>query len=298
MQVTDTGGGIPPEDIPRVFTRLYRADNVLIQGVGDTGVGLSIAKTLTKAQNGRIWVESEAGVGSTFSVLLPILEWEVGMDTFRQIGSSLLLALFSIALVIGGSPWRWPRAISRYIPTATQTLALNPVIDTSTPTLQVLETFTPTTTPSPTPDCPATDQLSAPGRVGRGCRAARGHPGVAGNPLPEHPGAVTAGQLSVFERAAGRLDRLCSTRPDPDQHPLRPARHWNAYIVRPGDTLTGLAQAFRVSLTQLQVAGLHGGQPVHADQRASPMGAKRGHPDAARHCHRQPDPGLDRFPRP
>ncbi len=72
VQVTDTGGGIPSKDIPRAFTRLYRADNVLIQGVGDTGVGLSIAKTLTEAQNGRIWVESEAGVGSTFSVLLPM----------------------------------------------------------------------------------------------------------------------------------------------------------------------------------------------------------------------------------
>jgi signal transduction histidine kinase len=71
IQVSDTGGGIPAEDLTRVFTRLYRADNVLIQGVGDTGVGLSIAKTLTEAQNGRIWVESEAGVGSTFSVLLP-----------------------------------------------------------------------------------------------------------------------------------------------------------------------------------------------------------------------------------
>lgn len=76
LQVTDTGGGIPSEDIPRVFTRLYRADNVLIQGVGDTGVGLSIAKTLTEAQNGRIWVESEAGVGSTFSVLLPMSNGE------------------------------------------------------------------------------------------------------------------------------------------------------------------------------------------------------------------------------
>jgi signal transduction histidine kinase len=72
IQVSDSGGGIPGEDLPRVFTRLYRADNVLIQGVGDTGVGLSIAKTLTEAQNGRIWVESEPGVGSTFSVLLPI----------------------------------------------------------------------------------------------------------------------------------------------------------------------------------------------------------------------------------
>ena len=72
IQVTDNGGGIAAEDLPRVFTRLYRADNVLIQGVGDTGVGLSIAKTLTEAQKGRIWVESQAGVGSTFSVLLPI----------------------------------------------------------------------------------------------------------------------------------------------------------------------------------------------------------------------------------
>ena len=72
IQVTDSGGGIPSEDLSRVFTRLYRADNVLIQGVGDTGVGLSIAKTLTEAQHGRIWVESQPGAGATFSVLLPI----------------------------------------------------------------------------------------------------------------------------------------------------------------------------------------------------------------------------------
>ncbi len=72
IQVTDSGGGISPEDLPRVFTRLYRADNVLIQGIGDTGVGLSIAKALTEAQHGRIWVESDPGKGSTFSVLLPV----------------------------------------------------------------------------------------------------------------------------------------------------------------------------------------------------------------------------------
>ena len=72
IQVSDTGGGIPQEDLPRVFSRLYRADNVLIQGVGDTGVGLSIAKTLTEAQGGRIWVDTEANTGSTFNVLLPL----------------------------------------------------------------------------------------------------------------------------------------------------------------------------------------------------------------------------------
>jgi len=72
IQVTDTGGGIPSEELPRVFSRLYRADNVLIQGVGDTGVGLSIAKALTEAQGGRIRVDTEMGSGSTFSVLLPL----------------------------------------------------------------------------------------------------------------------------------------------------------------------------------------------------------------------------------
>ena len=72
IQVTDTGGGIPKDDLSRVFSRLYRADNVLIQGVGDTGVGLSIAKTLTEAQGGRVWVETEPNSGSTFSVLLPL----------------------------------------------------------------------------------------------------------------------------------------------------------------------------------------------------------------------------------
>ena len=81
IQVADTGGGIPSEDMPRVFSRLYRADNVLIQGVGDTGVGLSIAKTLTEAQGGRIWVDSEIGVGATFSVLLPVSQAEIEAKT-------------------------------------------------------------------------------------------------------------------------------------------------------------------------------------------------------------------------
>ena len=58
--------------LARVFSRLYRADNVLIQGVGDTGVGLSIAKTLTEAQGGHIWVETEHNIGATFSVILPL----------------------------------------------------------------------------------------------------------------------------------------------------------------------------------------------------------------------------------
>jgi signal transduction histidine kinase len=82
MEVTDTGGGISPDDQPRVFARRYRADNPLIQGVGDTGVGLSIAKTLVDAHQGRIWVESNQEEGTTtFSALLPILAEEGAAST-------------------------------------------------------------------------------------------------------------------------------------------------------------------------------------------------------------------------
>ncbi|MBM4424913.1 MAG: hypothetical protein FJ030_16250 [Chloroflexi bacterium] len=71
LSVRDTGGGITEKDRDRVFARFYRADRPLIQGLGDTGVGLSIAKALTEAQGGRIWVDSEMGAGSTFHVSLP-----------------------------------------------------------------------------------------------------------------------------------------------------------------------------------------------------------------------------------
>jgi signal transduction histidine kinase/GAF domain-containing protein len=72
VSIADTGGGIATEDQPRVFQRLYRADNPLIAGLGETGVGMAIAKALVEAHGGRIWVESEMGVGSTFSFILPV----------------------------------------------------------------------------------------------------------------------------------------------------------------------------------------------------------------------------------
>lgn len=72
VSITDQGGGIPPEDQRRVFGRLYRADNPLIEGIGDTGVGLSIAKALVEAHGGAIWLESIYGQGSTFSFALPL----------------------------------------------------------------------------------------------------------------------------------------------------------------------------------------------------------------------------------
>ena len=72
FSVSDKGGGIAPEDRQRAFHRMYRADHPLVQGLGETGVGLSIAKALVEAQGGRIWVDSEMGQGSTFTFILPL----------------------------------------------------------------------------------------------------------------------------------------------------------------------------------------------------------------------------------
>jgi signal transduction histidine kinase len=74
ISVTDQGGGIEKTDISRVFLRRYKMENPLIQGIGDTGVGLSIVKSLVELNKGRVWVESKEGIGATFSVLLPLAE--------------------------------------------------------------------------------------------------------------------------------------------------------------------------------------------------------------------------------
>lgn len=74
VSVRDSGGGIAEKDLDRVFERFYRAERPLIQGLGETGVGLAIVKSLVEAHGGRIWVESEIGEGSTFHFLLSVSE--------------------------------------------------------------------------------------------------------------------------------------------------------------------------------------------------------------------------------
>ena len=71
VAVSDTGGGISDEDRARVFERFYRADNALIAGLGETGVGLAIVKALVEAHQGHVWLDTKAGEGTTFHVTLP-----------------------------------------------------------------------------------------------------------------------------------------------------------------------------------------------------------------------------------
>jgi two-component system phosphate regulon sensor histidine kinase PhoR len=71
LVVSDTGPGIPPEHLPRVFERFYRVDAGRSRELGGTGLGLSIVKHMVEAMRGKVSVESEVGKGSTFTVSLP-----------------------------------------------------------------------------------------------------------------------------------------------------------------------------------------------------------------------------------
>jgi signal transduction histidine kinase len=72
VSVADTGKGIAPEHLPRLFDRFYRVDPARARGDGGTGIGLAIARSVVEAHGGRIWAESEEGRGSTFTFELPV----------------------------------------------------------------------------------------------------------------------------------------------------------------------------------------------------------------------------------
>jgi PAS domain S-box-containing protein len=72
IQVRDNGLGIPQEDVDNVFRRFYRVETAEHLAVDGTGLGLSIIKAIVEQHDGRIWVESELGVGSTFYIALPL----------------------------------------------------------------------------------------------------------------------------------------------------------------------------------------------------------------------------------
>ena len=72
VDVEDTGIGIPEKDIPRIFERFYRVDKGRSRDLGGTGLGLAIVKHIIQAHNGKIWVKSIPGRGTTFSFALPL----------------------------------------------------------------------------------------------------------------------------------------------------------------------------------------------------------------------------------
>jgi len=71
VQVSDQGVGIEPEDIDRIFTKFYRSKHPKTRQVVGTGLGLAIVKAMVEAHRGKVEVESQVGVGTTFRILLP-----------------------------------------------------------------------------------------------------------------------------------------------------------------------------------------------------------------------------------
>jgi two-component system phosphate regulon sensor histidine kinase PhoR len=71
VAVRDRGCGIEAKHLPRLFERFYRVDKARSRKLGGTGLGLAIVKHIAQAHGGQVRVESEAGVGSTFTLSLP-----------------------------------------------------------------------------------------------------------------------------------------------------------------------------------------------------------------------------------
>lgn len=72
LEVADSGVGIPPEDLPHVFTRFWRGEKSRSRATGGAGIGLSIVQELVRAHGGQVTVKSTVGQGSVFRVVMPV----------------------------------------------------------------------------------------------------------------------------------------------------------------------------------------------------------------------------------
>ena len=104
VRVSDTGAGIPSEEIERIFNKFYQSSHHQNQPERGTGLGLAIARHIVAAHGGRLWVESQLGEGSTFILLLPAYGYEPPQVSPGQ-----------AAMAVGASAMPWSEGEERHV---------------------------------------------------------------------------------------------------------------------------------------------------------------------------------------
>lgn len=103
INITDSGIGIPAEDIPHLFQKFYRVDNTDTREIGGTGLGLYLCRRLVESMGGRIWVDSEYKKGSTFSIELPRISHEEAQRLIEASSSTAKIQPIATRQPISGS---------------------------------------------------------------------------------------------------------------------------------------------------------------------------------------------------
>jgi len=130
ISVKDSGLGIPAEDLPHLFQKFYRVDNLDRQQIGGTGLGLYLSRRLAEAMGGRLWVESVHKQGSTFFLELPRISSQEAENLKSQQAVAAQQAATTAAQtptpatpamppVVGPLPPRAPDAAPAAVPTST-----------------------------------------------------------------------------------------------------------------------------------------------------------------------------------
>lgn len=152
ISIKDSGLGIPPEDIPHLFQKFYRVNNVDRQQIGGTGLGLYLVRRLAEAMQGRVWVESVFGQGSTFFLELPRIDTQEAEHLRQQ--EQAIVAQPKAASTIETPTLSVPVAAPAPTVSAPTPAATQPVSTPAAPT--AAQTAQPTVAPvTPTAHVPA-----------------------------------------------------------------------------------------------------------------------------------------------
>lgn len=159
VSIKDSGLGIPTEDIPHLFQKFYRVDNADRQSIGGTGLGLYLCRRLVEAMQGRLWVESTFGSGSTFFVELPRIDTQ---EATRLLESQQQQAVMAPAPApvqpITPAPAATPIPVTIVESTPAQPVA--PVAQTAPTISPVAPVATPSTNTAPATTVPRGESLT------------------------------------------------------------------------------------------------------------------------------------------